>query len=103
MVDSSSNVYVRLPAALSRVRCSLSVIRLAAKLFHAEALFDFSLGEARLAFIAHAGFNEIKIVVQILQFIAQGGNLLAFAGDGADDSAFSGLSHKRLFGYRFCG
>jgi hypothetical protein len=28
------------------------------------------VGEARFAFVAHAGFGQIQIIVQILQFLA---------------------------------
>lgn len=74
-----------------------------AKLFQAVAFFDFRVGEARFAFVADAGFGQVEIIVQILQFLAQRGDLLALAGDGADNGLLRGLSHKRLFDYRFCG
>jgi hypothetical protein len=47
----------------------------AAKLFQAVAFFDFSLGEARFAFVAHAGFGQVEIIVQILQLLAQRGRM----------------------------
>jgi len=49
--------------------------------FDAVAFFDFSVGEARFAFVAHAGFGQIKIIVQVLQFLAQRGDLLALPMD----------------------
>jgi hypothetical protein len=29
------------------------------------AFLDFSMGEARFAFVAHAGFGQVKIIVQV--------------------------------------
>ena len=45
----------------------------AAKLFHAVAFFDFGVGEAGFAFVADAGFGQVKIIVQLLQLLAQRG------------------------------
>jgi hypothetical protein len=72
------------------------------KLFQAVAFFDFSVGESRFAFVAHAGFSQIKIIVQVLQFLAQRGDLLALPGNGANNGLFRGFSHKHLFDCRFC-
>ena len=72
-----------------------------AKLFQAVAFFDFSVGKARFAFVAHAGFGQIEIIVQILQLLAQRGDLLALPGDGADNGLLRGFSHKHLFDCRF--
>ncbi len=38
--------------------------------FDAVAFLDFSVGEVRFAFVAHAGFGQVKIIVQVLQFLA---------------------------------
>jgi len=57
------------------------------KLFQAVAFFDFSVGEARFAFVAHAGFGQIQIIVQILQFLAQRGKS-ARASDGLSEPRF---------------
>jgi hypothetical protein len=48
-----------------------------------------SQSEARFAFVAHAGFGQVQIIVQILQFLAQRGDLLALAGDEADTFHYS--------------
>ena len=42
-----------------------------ANLFQSVAFFDFIVGEARFAFVAHAGFGQVEIIVQVLQFFAQ--------------------------------
>jgi len=72
-------------------------------LFRAVAFFDFSVGEARFAFVADAGFDQVELIVQVLQFLAQRGDLLALVGDRADNGSFNGVSHKRLCDHRFCG
>ncbi len=48
------------------------------KSFHPVAFFDFSVGEAGFAFVAQAGFGQVEIIVQVLQFLAPRGSI-AFA------------------------
>jgi hypothetical protein len=59
--------------------------RVGSKLFDAVAFFDLGLGEARLGLIAHAGFGQVQIIIQLLQIFAQRGDLFAFLMDGAND------------------
>ena len=44
-------------------------------LFQAVAFFDFGVGEAWFACVVHAGFGQIEIIVQILQLLAQRGQM----------------------------
>jgi hypothetical protein len=71
-------------------------------LFDAVALLDFGVGKPRFAFVAHAGFGQVKIVVQALQFLAQRGDLLALLMDCADHGSLCGLRvrARRSSGYQ---
>jgi hypothetical protein len=72
-----------------------------AKLFQAVAFFDFSVGEARLAFVAHAGFGQIKIIVQILQFLAQRGSMV-FSFHNFDFAPVKNFVQKKLYRLLLC-
>ena len=58
------------------------------------------MGEARFAFVAETRFGQIQIIVQILQFLAESGDLLALPGNGADHALLGGFGHGHLFGCR---
>ncbi len=65
-----------------------------AKLFKAVAFFDLGVGEARCACVAHAGFGQIEIIVQILQFLAQRG-CVAFSFHNFDFAPGKGFVQKK--------
>jgi hypothetical protein len=73
-----------------------------AKLFHAAAFFNLIVGEARLAFVAHASFGDVQMIVQILRLLAQRGDLPALLRNGSSHGFFCGFGHQRLFDRRFC-
>ena len=52
--------------------CKVSLIALVGppKSFDTVAFFDFRMREAWFAFVAHTGFNQIEIIVQVFQFFA---------------------------------
>ena len=73
-----------------------------AKLFYAVAFFDLSVRKTRSALVARARFGHIQIIIQIVQFLAQRGDLFTLLANRTRDGFLSGFNHKRLFDYRFC-
>ena len=61
-----------------------------------SSLNEGQAGEARFAFVAHAGFNQIQIIVQVLQFLAQRSDLLAVARNIAVNSLWAGNQKGEL-------
>jgi len=74
-----------------------------AGLLDAVACFDFFVAETRSAGVFGAGFEQVEVVHQVFDFLADGGEFGALLADGAGDFAFECLSHKRLSGGRSCG
>src|SRR6266496_6206 len=65
--------------------------------------FDFFVADSWLACVSDAGFQDVQIIQQIFDFLANLRKLSSFLPHRAPDLPLNGLSHRFLSCLRFCG